>query len=47
MISNVRKHQEKQKLADRFPQPFVNSRGSVQEHIANMSKMQKKKSKKK
>jgi hypothetical protein len=42
MISNVRKHKELSKLSDKFPQPFVSSRGSVVEAIAKMSKTQKK-----
>jgi hypothetical protein len=40
MIENKKLHEEKMKLSDRFPQPFVT--GSVQEMLANMSGMQKK-----
>jgi hypothetical protein len=46
MISNVRKHEEKKKLSDKFPQPFVSGKGSVIEMIGKMNSMQKKKNKK-
>jgi hypothetical protein len=40
MIYNVKKHAEKMKLSDKFPQPFVT--GSVADMLANMNNKQKK-----
>lgn len=46
MIENLKKHQEKSKLSDKFTQPFT-YKDSTETMLARMSGMQKKTAKRK
>jgi hypothetical protein len=47
MIENQKKHKEKSKLSDKFLQPFVTPADGIQAMLGKMSKVQKRKKKRK